>query len=124
MLEEIMLLTPQEEQARAHSEYYTSGPHLGGKNLSQAIYTRELWESYGIQSEIVTYDIYTNYPKSHRLGLLQAKSSNSTIGTSEIIDGRSYGLLYEAGLAEDVLQDDPTTGLDDRIPTFHGYSSK
>ncbi|KAA8911848.1 glutamate carboxypeptidase [Sphaerosporella brunnea] len=111
MLEEIMMLTPQEEEARKHSDYYTSGPHLGGKNFSQAMWTKERWEEYGIpEVEIVSYDIYTNYPKSHRLGLLKAK-------------GDDYKLLYEASLEEPALEEDPTTALKDRIPTFHGYSA-
>jgi N-acetylated-alpha-linked acidic dipeptidase len=114
MLEEIMLLTPQEEEARKHSEYYTSGPHLGGKNLSQAIWTKERWEEYGIpEVEIVTYDIYTNYPKGHRLGLLKAKGD----------DSRDYELLYEARLEEPIIEEDPTTALDNGVPTFHGYSA-
>jgi N-acetylated-alpha-linked acidic dipeptidase len=114
VLEEIMLSTPQEEEAHKHSEYYTSGPHLGGKNLSQAIWTKERWVEYGIpEVEIVTYDIYTNYPKSHRLGLLNAKGE----------DSHDYELLYEASLDEPVIEEDPTTALEDRIPTFHGYSA-
>lgn len=30
---------------------------------------------------------------------------------------------FEATLEEEVLEDDPTTGLKDRIPAFHGYSA-
>jgi N-acetylated-alpha-linked acidic dipeptidase len=30
---------------------------------------------------------------------------------------------YECSLEEDVLKEDKTTGLEDRIPTFHGYSA-
>ena len=30
---------------------------------------------------------------------------------------------YECSLEEDILDADPTTGLIDRIPTFHGYSA-
>jgi N-acetylated-alpha-linked acidic dipeptidase len=111
-LEEIMLFTPSEDKAREWSQYYTAGPHLAGKNLSQAIWTKEKWEEYGIASEIVTYDIYTNYPVSHRLALLNASKSEE-----------HAELLYEAGLEEKVLEEDPTTALEDRIPTFHGYSA-
>jgi N-acetylated-alpha-linked acidic dipeptidase len=135
-LENIMLSTPQEDQAREYSRYYTSGPHLGGMNLSQAIWTKERWEEFGIPDvEIVSYDMYTNYPKSHRLALLASNTDNYTprfkldaqeyvVAPSEVIEGQSYKLLYEANLSEDVLDEDPTTGLKDRIPTFHGYSAK
>ncbi len=105
-LQEILSTTPNEDQARTWSEYYTAGPHLAGKNLSQAVWTREKWEEFGIKSEIVAYDVYINYPLSHRLALLKGDK-----------------VKYECSLEEDVLEDDPTTSLPDRVPTFHGYSA-
>ena len=122
MLEELMLLTPQEDMVRKHAQYYTSGPHLGGKNYSQALWTQARWIEYGIpEVEIVTYEIYVNYPKGHRLALLKEKKDEKEVQKRETISGTDYELLYEAGLEEEVLEEDPTTGLDDRIPTFHGY---
>lgn len=32
-------------------------------------------------------------------------------------------MAFEASLVEDVLEEDPTTGFDTSIPTFHGYSA-
>lgn len=32
-------------------------------------------------------------------------------------------MSFEAALKEDVLDQDPTTGLKDSVPTFHGYSA-
>lgn len=109
-LKDIILATPNETQARAWSEYYTSGPHLAGRNLSQALWTRDVWESCGIKSDIVAYDVYINYPVGHRLALLKRKKNG-------------YKVEYECSLEEDILEDDPTTSLPDRIPTFHGYSA-
>lgn len=109
-LQEIILNTPSEEKARSSSQYYTSGPHLAGKNLSQALWTRDRWQESGVKSDIVAYDVYINYPVDHRLALLKVKGNNHTV-------------KYECSLTEDVLEDDPTTGLKDRIPTFHGYSA-
>ncbi|OAL35299.1 hypothetical protein AYO20_05350 [Fonsecaea nubica] len=103
---ELLLETPDEEKARSWSEYYTSGPHLAGKNLSQALWTRERWEEFGVKSDIVAYDVFINYPSDHRLALL---------------DG--HKVKYECSLEEDILDEDPTTSLKDRIPTFHGYSA-
>jgi N-acetylated-alpha-linked acidic dipeptidase len=57
-------------------------------------------------AEVVSYDVYINYPLDHRLALLK--------------DGK---VDFEATLEEDVLEEDPTTNLTDRIPTFHGYSA-
>ena len=105
-LQDIILKTPSEEAAREWSRYYTAGPHLAGKNLSQAIYTREKWEDFGVKSSIATYDVYINYPIDHRLALL---------------DGQK--VKYECSLKEDGLDEDPTTGLSDSVPTFHGYSA-
>ena len=35
----------------------------------------------------------------------------------------TWKVKFEARLEEDVLEEDPTSGLPDRIPTFHGYSA-
>jgi N-acetylated-alpha-linked acidic dipeptidase len=105
-LVELLLETPKEDKAREWSEYYTAGPHLAGKNLSQALWTREKWEEWGVKTEIAAYDVYINYPLDHRLALLDGKK-----------------VKFEASLEEDIIPDDPTTSLVDRIPTFHGYSA-
>jgi len=63
----------------------------------------------------VSYDVYINYPVDHRLALLQKQEKE---------DGASaWEVTFEASLTEDVIDEDPTSGLDDRIPTFHGYSA-
>ncbi|KAK2768393.1 hypothetical protein FQN54_000248 [Arachnomyces sp. PD_36] len=106
-LQHILQSTPSEKKAEEWSRYYTSGPHLAGKNFSQAVWTQEKWQEFGIQdSTIASYDVYINYPVDHRLALLEGDK-----------------VKYEASLEEDVLDEDPTTGLDDRVPTFHGYSA-
>lgn len=109
-LKEIILHTPDESEARKSSQYYTAGPHLAGKNLSQALWTRDRWQEAGIKADIISYDVYINYPVGHRLALLEKSK-----------DG--YKVKFEASLEEDELEDDPTTSLRDRIPTFHGYSA-
>lgn len=38
-------------------------------------------------------------------------------------DATEWTVSFEASLTEDVLDQDPTTGADNRIPTFHGYSA-
>ncbi|GAB7357588.1 hypothetical protein MBLNU459_g0096t1 [Dothideomycetes sp. NU459] len=105
-LKTILLDTPDADQARAWSEYYTAGPHLAGRNLSQAVWTKDRWAEFGVPSEVVPYELYINYPLDHRLALLK--------------DGE---VAFEATLEEDVLDEDASTGLPDRVPTFHGYSA-
>ena len=79
-----------------------------------------------MQSSIVDYDIYINYPAGHRLALLEKKSKSKT-GFAEEEQGdegkTKYKVKYECSLEEDVLDEDPTSGLDNRIPTFYGYSA-
>jgi N-acetylated-alpha-linked acidic dipeptidase len=117
---DILSATPEEEKAREWSKYYTSGPHLAGKNLSMAEWTRDRWQEWGVlQTEIVPYDVYINYPLGHRLAFLEKE--NDAKGEDPSL--AAWKVKYEAGLEEDVLKDDPTTGRKDRIMTFHGYSA-
>ncbi|KAH7120873.1 hypothetical protein B0J11DRAFT_439156 [Dendryphion nanum] len=125
-LQDILLTTPDPLKARQWSQYYTSGPHLAGKNLSQAIWTKEKWQEFGVENSlIVDYDIYVNYPKGHRLVLLEKtnKTSEHSDDSFEASGKTSWQVKYEAKLEEDVLKEDSTSGLADRIPTFHGYSA-
>lgn len=110
-LQQVLLNTPSAAKAREWSEYYTAGPHLGGKNLSQALWTLEKWKEFGIEdTSLASYDIYLNYPQEHRLALLKKS-------------GEGTEVTFEATLEEDVLEDDPTSSLPDRVPAFHGYSA-
>jgi N-acetylated-alpha-linked acidic dipeptidase len=119
-LVDILTQTPDSEKAREYSRYYTAGPHLAGKNLSQALWTKDKWEEFGVRSLVVDYDVYLNYPKGHRLALLE-KEGDDEKGTAEGED--RWQIKYEASLEEDVLDEDATSGLEDRVPTFHGYSA-
>ncbi|KAI9872145.1 MAG: hypothetical protein M1830_002025, partial [Pleopsidium flavum] len=127
-LQDILLRTPKEDKAKEWSEYYTAGPHLAGKNLSQALWTKEKWQQFGVMdSNIVSYDVYVNYPAGHRLALLEksGKEKRWMVGNEDIGMEREskYKVKFEASLEEDVLEEDPTSSLKDRIPTFHGYSA-
>lgn len=105
-LKQILQSTPDANRAREWSKYYASGMHLAGKNLSQAEWTKDRWQEWGVESNIVSYDVYLNYPLDHRLALLE----NGEVS-------------FEATLEEDVLAEDPTTGLKESVPVFHGYSA-
>jgi N-acetylated-alpha-linked acidic dipeptidase len=123
-LQSILLNTPDAEQAREWSRYYTSGPHLAGKNLSQALWTRQKWQDFGIEnSMIVDYDVYINYPKGHRLALLEKNNKADGDGGSPAATEHEWEVKFEATLEEDVLEEDESSQLADRIPTFHGYSA-
>lgn len=115
-LQQILLDTPESSKAAEWSRYYTSGPHLAGKNLSQAVWTQERWQEFGIQANIVAYDVYLNYPVGHRLALYEQKDGKKN-------EKASWKVKFEATLEEDVLEEDPSTALENRVPTFHGYSA-
>jgi N-acetylated-alpha-linked acidic dipeptidase len=116
-LQAILLNTPKEEKAQEWSKYYTAGPHLAGKNYSQVLWTQERWEEFGIKADIVAYDTYINYPLGHRLALYEKKKSK------DASEADTCKVKFEASLEEDILEEDPTTGLENRVPTFHGYSA-
>ncbi|PHH70593.1 hypothetical protein CDD80_5898 [Ophiocordyceps camponoti-rufipedis] len=111
-LKSILLDTPSAEKAKEWSRYYTSGPHLAGKNYSQAEWTMDKWLGWGVQASIASYDTYINYPVDHSLALLNRTDKSG-----------SWEVAFTASLEEDILKDDPTTALNTRIPTFHGYSA-
>ncbi|KAL1977570.1 hypothetical protein VTN31DRAFT_429 [Thermomyces dupontii] len=111
-LQSILLNTPATEKLEEWSRYYTAGPHLAGRNFSQVVWTQEKWKEFGVEeTTIASYDIYLNYPVDHRLALLKKKGDDK------------YEVTFEASLEEDVLEEDRTSGLPDRVPTFHGYSA-
>lgn len=122
-LQDILLNTPTGDKAAEWSRYYTAGPHLAGKNYSQAEWTKEKWEEFGVASTIVAYETYINYPLGHRLALYE-KSSSKKAENGGVIDlAKDWKVKFEASLEEDVLEEDPTSGLVNRVPTFHGYSA-
>lgn len=111
--ENIALSYPKAERAKEWSRYYTSGPHLGGKNYSQALWTKQKLEEFGFETKIESYDMYVNYPIGHRLALLEQGGYDD-----------KFNVKFEANLEEPILEKDSTSGLIDRIPTFHGYSAR
>jgi N-acetylated-alpha-linked acidic dipeptidase len=123
-LQSILLNTPDAQQAREWSSYYTSGPHLAGKNLSQALWTLERWQEFGISnSMIVDYEVFINYPKGHRLALMEKNGKEKNTIAGPVAAEAEWKVTYEAKLDEDVLEEDKSSQLADRVPTFHGYSA-
>ena len=125
-LVKIVKETPNTDNLREWNWHYTSGPHLTGKNRSLAVWTQEKWQEFGVASEIVTYETFINYPQDHRIALLKGGTEGEAGDARKFThgqEGKNYTVEYECSLEEDVLKEDPTTGLEDRIPTFHGYSA-
>lgn len=62
----------------------------------------------------MAYDTYINYPVDHRLALLEEPKAEGS---------GDYEVAFEATLEEAILDEDSTSGLENRVPTFHGYSA-
>ncbi|KAI0130263.1 glutamate carboxypeptidase [Xylariales sp. AK1849] len=88
------------------SYYYTHGAHLAGRNESMAQWTADRWAESGLNTTIVSYDVFINYPISKSLSLTY-----------------SNGSVFQPLLEEAALSEDETTSYPDRIPTFNGYSA-
>ncbi|KAF2468028.1 glutamate carboxypeptidase [Lindgomyces ingoldianus] len=86
--------------------YYTHGDHIAGRNKSMAQTTADAWNSNGVPSSLVEYEVYLNYPVSASLSLNYANGSK-----------------YNAQLFEDVVKEDETTKYENTVPAFHGYSA-
>lgn len=65
-----------------------------------------------MDASIAEYDVYINYPVDHSLSLLKKSDK-----------GDSWTSAFNASLTEAIVEEDPTTSLKDRVPTFHGYSA-
>ncbi|KKA30578.1 hypothetical protein TD95_001109 [Thielaviopsis punctulata] len=116
-LQNILLDTPSADKSREWSQYYTAGPHLAGKNLSQAVWTRDRWSEWGVDSRIDAYDVYINYPDGLGLAMLSKNTTTSDASAA------GWKIAYKASLKEDIIPADESTSSPDRIPVFHGYSA-
>ncbi|KAL1920848.1 uncharacterized protein VTP21DRAFT_11483 [Calcarisporiella thermophila] len=104
--EEVLLSVPSNTTARENLWFYTSGPGLAGVNRTQAEWTRDKFKEYGIDAEIVSYYPLLNYPVDRRLAIVEPAN-----------------LAFEASLREAVVPEDPTSVMQDSVPTFHGLSA-
>ncbi|KAJ1896486.1 Vacuolar protein sorting-associated protein 70 [Kickxella alabastrina] len=104
----VFLNIPSTDQLRENLLYYSSGTHVAGINSTQAAYTRDYFEQQGIESKIVEYFPWLNYPVDQRVTLF-----NET----------TQGIVFEAGLKEDVVPGDPLSEDPNNLPAFHGYSA-
>lgn len=104
--EAFMLKLPEADRLRHWSKLYSAEPHLSG-DLAHAERICDLWNSYGISSKLVRYDVLQNTPISSALKL------HSRDGT----------VAFEAGLVEPAIPEDPTSSPTNGFPPFHGFSA-
>ncbi|KAI9359423.1 hypothetical protein BD770DRAFT_471784 [Pilaira anomala] len=106
--EDLMLTLPSKHNLQHYLKTLTSVPHLAGTETDkmQTEWTRDLLESFGLDTKIETYWPLLNYPISHRLALFSGPKH----------------LRFEAKLTEESLDEDKTSKDPNVVPTFHGYS--
>ncbi|OAD06560.1 hypothetical protein MUCCIDRAFT_139358 [Mucor lusitanicus CBS 277.49] len=106
--EKIILDLPSNKSVRDYLKTYTSETHLAGtpNDKKQAEWTRDQFESFGLNAKIDTYWPLLNYPVSHRLA---------------IVSGPKH-LRFEAKLTEDPVDEDETSKDPNVAPTFHSNS--
>ncbi|KAG2234469.1 hypothetical protein INT48_004848 [Thamnidium elegans] len=106
--EELMLELPSNQSLYDYSKTLTSVTHLAGtaNDKKQAEWTRDQFESFGLEAKIETYWPLLNYPISNRLAL---------------ISGPEH-LRFEAKLTEAPVDQDETSKDPNAVPLFHGYS--
>ncbi|KAJ2637433.1 Vacuolar protein sorting-associated protein 70 [Coemansia sp. RSA 1286] len=105
---QVFLSIPSTERLLEHLQYYSSGTHVAGINHTQAAYTRDYFEQQGIEAKIVEYFPWMNYPVDQRVALYNTTTSK---------------VVFEAGLKEDVVPQDPLSEDPNNLPAFHGYSA-
>ncbi|RYP06689.1 hypothetical protein DL765_009396 [Monosporascus sp. GIB2] len=88
------------------SYYYTHGDHVAGRNRTMADWTADRFAENGLNSSVVSYNVFLNYPINNSLSLTWANGST-----------------YHPSVEEAVLSEDDTSSYPNRIPIFHGYSA-
>ncbi|KAH8660399.1 hypothetical protein BX600DRAFT_514008 [Xylariales sp. PMI_506] len=106
--EQVMLQSPQVDKLQYWSRLYSAEAHLAG-DLAHAERICNLWQSYGIATELVRYDVLQNFPIGSSLRLHSGKDGNC--------------VAYSAQLKEDELPEDPTSSPSRGLPAFHGFSA-
>lgn len=80
--------------------FYTGSPH----NKDNAEWTRDLFESWGYEAEIVEYQVLFPTPKIRLVEMVSPER-------------------YTAGLEEPVIPQDATSGVEGRLPSYNAYSA-
>ena len=106
--EKFILETPSNSSIHDYLKHYTSVAHLAGtdNDKDQAEWTRDQFQSFGIDAKIETYYPLLNYPVSSRFGIVSGPKKHR----------------YEAKLVEDIVDEDETSKDQNAVPLFHGYS--
>ncbi len=104
--ESVLLETPSPEKARQWLMELTEKPHVAGTPQEKVVaeYVRQRLEEFGLETEVVTYQVHLNYPKHVAARLLQPQE-------------------LELALEEEEIDTDRYSSSEGMFPAFHGYSA-
>jgi N-acetylated-alpha-linked acidic dipeptidase len=104
--EAAFLATPTPQQAERWLRKLTEEPHVAGTPQDRAVaeFVRDKWREFGIDADLVTYDVLLNYPKKVGLRLVEPAAQ-------------------EISLFEDGYLRDKDSFSHDAFPAFHGYGA-
>jgi N-acetylated-alpha-linked acidic dipeptidase len=79
--EEIFLSTPRADSARRHLRILTEEPHVAGTpgDHAVALYIRDRMRAYGLDAELVEYEVLLNYPRRVELELTAPRSQKLSL---------------------------------------------
>ena len=104
--EEVFLSTPTPAMARKWLARLTEEPHVAGTPQEREVadYVRARLEEFGLETEVVTYDVFLNHP---------VEVSARLVAPEEI----------ELSLREQFIEEDKDSSAHGMFPAFHGYSA-
>lgn len=104
--EATFLETPTPESARRWLVHLTEEPHVAGTPQQQRVaeYLRDQLESFGLEVEVVHYEVFLNYPSTVSLRMIEPEE-------------------IELALIEDFYAEDKDSAKLGVLPGFHGYGA-
>ncbi len=104
--ERVALATPTPEKARAWLARLTEEPHVAGTEAERRVaeYVRERLEEFGLETEVVEYQVFLNHPKAVAAMLVEPHEE-------------------PLALMEDFLTVDKDSAATGMFPAFHGYGA-
>ncbi len=104
--EQTFLATPAPAKARRWLAQLTEEPHVAGTPQEKKVaeYVRDRLEEFGLEAEMVRYDVFLNHPKHVALRLTRPEE-------------------IELSLIEDDVPGDKDSTSDGAFPGFHGYGA-
>jgi N-acetylated-alpha-linked acidic dipeptidase len=104
--EKAFMETPSPERARQWLFALTEEPHVAGTPAERKVaeWVRDRFKEFGLDVEMVKYDVFLNYPKNVSLRMIQPREE-------------------KLSLVEDIYSRDKDSTPQGQFPAFHGYGA-